>query len=113
MSSPVFAPNGVSYAIAYADDSTDSSIAVPAAQAVSVYNPDAANVVVINFCFDSSDTNAVVPISTGTAGQGTVVGPRQQVTLSIPQSGYVPTMYIAVAGVSGTGNVYVSAGSFQ
>lgn len=112
MLSPVFAPSGKSYIIAYADDSTDSSLEVPAAQAVSVFNPDAANVVVVNFSFVDTDTNASVPLA-GDPGQGTVIGPRQQITLSIPQAGYVTPMFISVAGVSATGNVYVSTGSFQ
>lgn len=112
MTSPVFAPTGKSYIIAYADDSTDTSLEVPAAQAVSVFNPDTANVVAINFSFVAEDTNASIPLA-GDPGLGTVVGPQQQITLSIPQAGYVTPMYISVAGVSATGNVYVSTGSFQ
>jgi hypothetical protein len=112
MPSPVFAPTGLSYIIAYADDSTDTSLEVPAAQAVSVFNPDAANVVSINFSFVAEDTNASVP-KAGDPGVGTVVGPKQQVTLSIPQAGYATPMFISVAGDSATGNVYVSTGSFQ
>jgi hypothetical protein len=112
MSSPVFAPTGKSYIIAYADDSTDTSLEVPAAQAVSVFNPDAANVVAVNFSFDSLDTNASIPLA-GDPGVGTVIGPGQQLTFSIPQAGYVTPMYISVAGASATGNVYVSTGSFQ
>lgn len=111
--SPVFAPTGVSYVIAYADDSTDASLEVAAAQAVSVFNSDAANVVVVNFGFNSDgDTDAVVPAA-GVPGKGTVVGPRQQLTFSLPQAGYLPTMFVSVAGVSGTGNVFISTGSFQ
>ena len=112
MTSPAFAPTGLSYIIAYADDSTDTSLQVPAAQAVSVFNPDAANVVAINFSFVESDTNASIP-KAGDPGLGTVIGPKQQVTLSIPQAGYVTPMYISVAGDSATGNVFVSTGSFQ
>jgi hypothetical protein len=113
MPSPVFAPTGISYIVAYADDSTDLSLEVPAAQAVSVFNPDAANVVVVNFGFDSDgNTNASIPLA-GDPGLGTVIGPGQQLTFSLPQAGYVTPMYISVAGVSATGNVYVSTGSFQ
>jgi hypothetical protein len=113
MTSPVFAPTGVSYKIAYADDSTDASLSVPAAQAVSVFNADTANVVVVNFGFNSDgDTDAVVPVS-GTPGKGSVIGPNQQLTFSLPQAGYTTPMYISVAGVSGTGNVFISTGSFQ
>jgi hypothetical protein len=109
---PAFAPQGRSYIIAYADDSTDTSLEVPAAQAVSVFNPDAANVVAVNFSFVETDTNASIPLA-GDPGLGTVIGPGQQLTFSIPQAGYVTPMYISVAGVSATGNVYVSTGSFQ
>ena len=113
MPSPVFAPQGVSYILPYADDSTSTSVSMPAAQAVSVYNPDAANVVVVTFGFSSDgDTDAVIPVA-GTPGKGTVVGPRQQLTFSLPQAGYDPTMWVSVAGVSATGNVFVSTGSFQ
>ena len=112
MSSPVFAPTGQSYIIAYADDSTDTSLTVPAAQAVTVFNPDTANVVAVNFSFNAEDTNASIPLA-GDPGLGTVIGPGQQLTFSIPQAGYVSPMYISVAGASATGNVYVSTGSFQ
>ena len=112
MPSPVFAPTGLSYIISYADDSTDTSLEVPAAQAVSVFNPDAANVVAVNFSFVAEDTNASSPLA-GDPGLGTVIGPGQQVTLSIPQAGYATPMYISVAGVSATGNVFVSTGSVQ
>jgi hypothetical protein len=113
MSSPVFAPTGKSYLLAYADDSTDTSLEMPAAQAVTVFNADSANVVVINFGFSSDgDTDAVVPV-VGTPGKGTVVGPQQQLTFSLPQAAYTTPMFVSVAGVSGTGNVFVSTGSFQ
>lgn len=113
MSSPVFAPRGISYKISYADDSTDASLTVPAAQAVTVFNADSANVVVVNFGFNSDgDTDAVVPV-VGTPGKGTVIGPLEQITMALPAAGYVPTMFISVAGVSGTGNVFISTGSFQ
>ena len=111
MSTTVFTPVGTSFALAYADDSTDSSTTMPGATALLVVNSDAANVVVVNVSFDADDTNAVVPISGGVAGQGTVVGPNQQLVLNIPQATYNGTMYVAVAGVSGTGNVYITPGA--
>lgn len=108
-----FAPSGKSMVLAYADDSTDASTETGAAQAVSVFNGDAANVVVVNFGFTSDgDTDAVVP-TTADNGQGTVIGPRQQITMALPQAAYNSTMWVSVAGVSGTGNVYISKGSFQ
>ena len=111
MSTPVFTPVGTSFALAYADDSTDASTVENGATALLVYNPDTANVVVVNVSFNSLDTNAVVPVSGGAAGQGTVVGPQQQLVLNIPQAAYNGTMYVAVAGVSGTGNVYITPGA--
>jgi hypothetical protein len=108
-----FAPSGKSLVLSYADDSTETSTQTAAAQAVSVFNADTANVVVVNFGFNSDgDTDAVVPTD-ATNGQGTVLGPLQQITMALPQAGYVPTMFVSVAGVSGTGNVYISKGSFQ
>ena len=113
MSTPVFAPSGKSYALAYADDSTETSTVEGGATAILVYNNDAANVVVFNVGFTDGDTDAVVPISGVTNGKGTVVGPRSTVLLNIPQCAYTDTMYVSVAGVSGTGNVYFSTGAFQ
>ena len=111
MNSPVFAPTGQSYNIPYAGDSTDTSEEIPAAQAVSVFNPDTANVVVVNVGFTDGDTDAVVPISGGTAGKGSVIGPNQTVILNIPQAAYNTPMYVSVAGVSGTGNVFITPGA--
>ena len=109
----VFAPSGKSFALAYADDSTDTSTVEGGATAILVTNTDAANVVVVTFGFSSDgDTDAVIPVA-GTPGKGTIVGPRQQLTFSLPQAGYDPTMWVSVAGVSATGNVFVSTGSFQ
>ena len=112
MSQGIFSPTGKSYIVAYADDSTDTSLEVPGAQAVSVFNPDAANVVAVNFSFVETDTNASIPLAND-PGLGTVIGPGQQLTLTIPQAAYVTPMYISVAGVSATGNVYISVGSIQ
>ena len=113
MNGSVFAPSGKSFALAYADDSTDTSTVEGGATAILVTNTDAANVVVFNVGFTDGDTDAVVPISGGAQGKGTVIGPRSTVLLSIPQCAYTSTMYVSVAGVSGTGNVYVSTGSLQ
>jgi len=110
MSIPVFTPSGISGILAYADDSTDTSTVEGGATALMVFNADTANVVAVNVSFNSLDTNAVVPTS-GTNGVGTVVGPNQTIILSIPQSAYNNTMYVSVAGDSGTGNVFITPGA--
>lgn len=110
-----FAPLGGSAVVAYADDSTDTSITIAAGSAgtpnaLLVVNPDAANVVAVSVSFDSLDTNAVVPLS-GFNGVGTVVGPASSVLLAIPTAQYqTGSLYVSAAGVSGTGNVYVTPG---
>ena len=105
-----FTPSGPSIVLTYADDSTDSSTAVTGATAFMVLNPDTANVVVFNTGFTDGDVDAVVPTS-GQNGFGTVVGPRQQVVLQYPQSRTAQgPMFISVAGVTGTGSVYITPG---
>jgi hypothetical protein len=105
-----FAPSGASTVLAYADDSTDVSILAGGAVRFLVVNPDTANVVVINFGFTDGDVDAVVPTS-GSNGRGTVIGPASQVVLSVPQCAYAAQVYVSVAGVSGTGNVYLTPGA--
>jgi hypothetical protein len=105
-----FTPSGPSIVLTYADDSTDASTAVTGATAFMVLNPDTANVIVFNTGFTDGDTDAVVPTS-GANGKGTVIGPGQQVVLKFPQSQTSQgPVYISVAGVSGTGNVYITPG---
>jgi len=105
-----FAPSGRSVVLTYADDSTETSTLAGGAVNWLVFNPDAANVVVVSFGFTDGDTDAVVPTS-GANGKGTVVGPRQQVVLNVPQCAYAAQVYVSVAGVSGTGNVYLTPGA--
>ena len=105
-----FAPSGSSTVLAYADDSTDVSTLSGGAIKFLVVNPDAANVVVINFGFTDNDVDAIVPTS-GSNGRGTVIGPRSQVVLDVPQCAYAAQVYVSVAGVSGTGNVYLTPGA--
>lgn len=105
-----FTPSGRSVVLTYADDSTETSTEVAGATQFLVYNPDAANVVVVSVGFTNGDTDAVVPTS-GANGRGTVVGAGQQVVLNIPQAAYSATVWISVAGVSGTGNVYITPGA--
>jgi hypothetical protein len=105
-----FTPSGRSVVLTYADDSTDVSELAGGAVNWLVLNPDTANVVVVNFGFTDGATDAVVPTS-GANGQGTVIGPNQQVVLNVPQCAHSATVYVSVAGVSGTGNVYLTPGA--
>jgi hypothetical protein len=105
-----FTPSGKSIVLTYADDSTNVSTAVTGATAFLVFNPDIANVIVFNTGFTDNDVDAVIPTS-GQNGFGTVVGPQQQVVLQYPQSQTSQgPVYISVAGVSGTGSVYITPG---
>jgi len=105
-----FTPSGKSVILPYADDSTNTSSLEGGAVNWLVFNPDTANVVVVNFNFSDLNTDAVVPTN-GDNGQGTVIGPNQQVVLNVPQCAYSDTVWISVAGVSGTGNVYLTPGA--
>jgi hypothetical protein len=111
MSTPVFTPVGRSIVLAYADDSTDTSTEVVGASAFLVYNPDAANVVVVSVGATNGSTDAIVPTS-GANGSGVVIGPKQQVVVGAGFAQYsAGSVFISVAGVSGTGNVYITPGS--
>ena len=106
-----FTPVGSSIVLTYADDSTDTSTEVAGASAFLVYNPDTANVIVFNTGFTNGDTDAIVPTS-GANGSGVVVGPQQQVLISVPGHQYTAgNVFISVAGVSGTGSVYITPGA--
>ena len=105
-----FAPSGSSVVLTYSDDSTETSTLAGGAINWLVFNPDTANVVVINFGFTDGDTDAVVPTS-GSNGKGTVIGPGQQVILNVPQCAYAAQVYVSVAGDSATGNVYLTPGA--
>ena len=105
-----FTPSGRSIVLAYADDSTEVSTEVAGATQFLAVNTDAANVVVVNFGFTNNDVDAVVPTS-GANGRGTVIGPRSQVLINVPQCSHSATVWISVAGVSGTGNVYLTPGA--
>lgn len=101
---------GNSIVLTYADDSTDTSTAVGNASAFYVFNADAANVVVFNAGYSNGDVDAVVPTS-GANGKGIVIGPQQQILVGLPGAQYTAgQVWLSVAGVSGTGNVYVTPG---
>ena len=109
-----FTPIGASGAIAYADDSTDTSTAIEPGSfglpnALMVTNPDTANVVVVNTSYDAFDTNAIVPTS-GFNGLGVVVAPASSVLIKLDSTYVQGNIYVSVAGVSSTGNVYVTPG---
>ena len=109
-----FIPQGPSAIIAYADDSTDTSITMTTGEygvpnCLLVVNPDSANVVAVNYGFNSLDTNASVPTS-GANGLGTIVGPSGQVLIRIDSTYRTGNLYLSAAGVSGTGNVFVTPG---
>jgi hypothetical protein len=73
-------------------------------------NPDTANVVAVNISFDVDNTNASVPDS-GANGIGTVIAPFGYAMIAIPTAlNASNTFYVSAAGVSGTGNVYVTPG---
>lgn len=105
-----FTPSGASIALDYADDSTEVSTLEGGAVNFLVVNPDTANVVAVSFGFDDFVTDAIVPTS-GSNGQGTVIGAGQQIVLSVPQCAYAAQVYVSVAGVSGTGTVYLTPGA--
>ena len=109
-----FVYQGNSAIIAYADDSTDTateltpgSYGIP--NSLLIFNPDVANVVTVNYGFDQYDHNSVVPTS-GFNGQGVVVGPNSTVQVRVPNQYQTTSLYVSVAGVSGTGNVFITPG---
>lgn len=109
-----FTPVNSSAIIAYADDSTDTSITLAATtgtvpNALLVVNPDTANVVAVNYSFDALDTNASIPTS-GANGVGVVVGPASTVLIRIDSTYRSGNLYVSAAGDSATGNVFVTPG---
>ena len=109
-----FIPTGASGVIAYADDSTDTSTVITPGSnglpnALFVVNPDTANVVVVNTGLTDGSTDAVVPTSDFN-GQGTVVGPMSSVLIRLNTEYVQGNIYVSAAGVSGTGNVYITPG---
>jgi hypothetical protein len=109
-----FIPQGPSAIIAYADDSTDTSITLDTGaygvpNCLLVVNPDAANVVAFSYSFDSLNTNASVPTS-GANGVGCVIGPSSTVLLRIDSQYRTGNLYLSAAGDTSTGNVFVTPG---
>ena len=112
-----FIPQGPSVVIAYADDSTDTSVtlnlgALGVPNVLYVVNPDTANVVVVNVSFDANDTNASIPTS-GANGVGTVIAPFGYAMSGIDSHYRTGNIYLSAAGDSATGNVFVTPGVTQ
>jgi hypothetical protein len=107
----VFTPVGASGIIDYADDSTEVSLENSGATAFLVFNPDAANVVVVNIGFTDGEVDAIVPTSDFN-GAGLVVAPGQSIVYAVPQKQFASgNIFISVAGESATGNVYITPGT--
>ena len=110
-----FTPIGASIAAPYADDSTDTAITIEPGSTglpnvLYCVNPDSANVVVVNTSFNALDTNASVPI-TGADGLGVVIQAGGTAMIYLPQVPYIQgNLYVSVAGVTATGNVYITPG---
>ena len=109
-----FIPQGPSAIVAYADDSTDTSVTLNTndygmPNVLLVVNPDAANVVAVNYSFNALDTNASVPTS-GANGIGTIIGPASTVMLKIDSTYRTGSIYVSAAGDSATGSVFVTPG---
>jgi hypothetical protein len=110
-----FIPQGASMVIEYTDDSTDTSITFDTAaygmpDVLYCVNEDSANIVAVNYSFNSQDTNASVPDS-GANGIGAIIPPYGYALLAIDSAYRTGNLYISAAGHSGTGNVYVTPGA--
>lgn len=109
-----FIPVNRSAIIAYADDSTDTSVTfVPESgsnpNCLYIVNPDTANVVAVNVSFDPLDTNASIPTS-GANGIGVVVGAASSVLIRIDSAYQGGNLYVSGVGDSATGNIFVTPG---
>lgn len=102
---------GRSAKIAYADDSTEVSLAIdqPAPTALMIVNVDSANVVVVSAGFTDGDVQAIVPTADQN-GDGLVVGPleTQILMLASTRGSENGNLYVSVAGASATGNVFIT-----
>ncbi len=110
-----FTPIGRSAVVAYAGDSTDTSITITTGgtgmpDVLYCVNNDPNSVVAVSFSFDATNTNAIVPDS-GANGEGAVIPPYGYAMLAIPNAANLTgNIYVSAAGQTGTGNVYVTPG---
>ena len=110
-----FTPLGNSIIAPYTDDSTDTAITIEPGSTglpnvLLCVNPDTANVVVVSTSFDALDHNAIVPTS-GANGLGVVILAGGTAMIRLPQVPYIQgNLYVSVAGVTATGNVYITPG---
>ena len=110
-----FTPIGPSAVVDYTDDSTDTSITIQTGgigmpNLLYCVNEDAANIVAVNYSFNSLDTNASVPTS-GADGLGAVIPPYGYALIAIPTAAnQAGNLYVSAAGHSGSGSVYITPG---
>ena len=110
-----FTPLGASAVVDYTDDSTDTAITITTGgtgvpNVLYCVNEDSANIVAVSYTFDPEDTNAIVPQS-GADGLGVVILPGGTAMIYLPQVPYIQgNLYVSVAGVTATGNVYITPG---
>lgn len=113
---PAFLPTLEPRVIDYTDDSSsaDTEFAVGSSGATVLYvvNADVANVAVVGASYSDMGHDAIIPIGNA-AGSGTVIPPATGMFLALPVTGTNPgTIFVSAAGVSGTGSVYVTPGTF-
>lgn len=111
-----FTPTRATLDLGYADDSSSTRTQITLTGLgqptdLLIFNPDTANIAVVGAGIDELEVDAIVPIGPGT-GAGLIVPPNTQIIYHIPQQ-YTSTLWIAVAGVSATGNVYITPGQAQ
>ena len=110
-----FTPIGPSAVVDYTDDSTDTSITIQTGgigmpNVLYCVNEDAANIVAVNYSFNSQDTNASVP-SSGANGVGVIIPPYGYALIAVAQApNATGNIYVSAAGHSPTGSVYITPG---
>ena len=110
-----FTPIGPSAVVDYTDDSTDTSITIQTGgtgmpNVLYCVNEDSANIVAVNYSFNSLDTNASVP-SSGANGVGVIIPPYGYALIAVAQApNATGNIYVSAAGHSPTGSVYITPG---
>jgi hypothetical protein len=104
-SSPFFSSNST-YTVAYS--TTPGSLSLAPSAVLNILNLDSANVVFVSAGYGNVTANV-------TTGVGTAIAAKDTVQLQFPVNS-VPgnaVLYVSVAGVSSSGNVYVTPGNFD